>query len=366
MAYTGIGARVKSADRSNSILSTYYSGMRKLVFESTIRMIPDMPRGGKDVLIAGNVRSLLKPAETTLNFNALGTTDLTDTKVTLSPVAFQVKKPQTWAAIRLNDWFTDEWGTEPAEIVKNREFVTYMSESYGDGMVQDYERIKWMGDIAAATTPAGYLKVGVDLDDYTPLDGWWKQIFAGVTATTIQRETIAANTQLTLALQESTYTAALVYATLSGLYYKADQRLLYSEKHPPFFLLTDFMVRRLGEYYDSNMITAGFVSAAQAELYPGAALMFRGIPVYAMPVWDRFIVADTKSMEGGATTAVYYRHRALLTNNDNLILGEVQGPDTGMNSIRVEHVSGTTSAMFMGQAEADVKIGSHSFFVAAY
>lgn len=367
MAYTGIGARVKAADPSNSILDTFYLGLSRLKFDQTRRFIPNMPLAGKDVLIAGRTRSLLKPAETTLNFNALGTTDRTDTKVTLQPVAFELKKPQTWGAIFANDWFVDSWGSNPTYITQNTEFTSFMAGQYGPDMAQDYLRLMDLGDTAAATTPAGYLKVGVELTDYTPISGLWAQVIAAAGVTIDYVDMGTQNDQLTLALQDSTMTEAAVVAYMQAMLDKADSRLLYGEgDNAPYFLVTDFILRKLRAYYFNNQVTNGYVSAANGEQYPGADLMFQGIPVYAQFHWDRFIREDTKSLIGGATTACHLTHRMLLTNKANMLVGEVDGPGTGVDTVRVEHVTGTTSAMFMAGLQFDVKIGSHDFFVAAF
>ena len=188
-----------------------------------------------------------------------------------------------------------------------------------DAMLDDLWRMVWFGDEAAAhhaASPAGENYRSTDVQYYSMLDGFWKQIFAGVAISDpetwghIPRYTIAKNA-------EASYSAQLNLAegdwktVARQLLYQSDDRLR-DAGDDLVYLFSRTLFDNYREYKESKVLESSFAKEDK--------MFFDGryweIPIIAVPEWDRVIRSDFHD-----GTAYHLPHRAILTTLDNLAVG---------------------------------------------
>jgi hypothetical protein len=133
-----------------------------------------------------------------------------------------------------------------------------------------------LGDTSASLVSAGgNILATSDTKFFTPVDGFWKQAFAGVTASTTPRYTIDENVLTTKAAQVTLADDAGIKA-LRGMYKNAHANL--KAKADKFFVLTPELYYNYKDYLTTQPATNGGLTDAMINGI--AVLTFQGIPVY--------------------------------------------------------------------------------------
>lgn len=174
----------------------------------------------------------------------------------------------------------------------------------------------WFSDKAADTVAnGGVFANGTDVDLYNVFDGIFKQIMAEVGAGDANYVEIAANAGADYAAQALTGEDA--YNTLVAMRNAADERLL--ESGDAKFYVTRSVADKYRDHLRANTLGAGFIEIVEGGK---TQLLFDGIPVEVMYVWDRVI----KSVQDNGTKW-NLPHRALLTTPANIPVGTVSESD---------------------------------------
>lgn len=192
----------------------------------------------------------------------------------------------------------------------------FMEMVLKNGPKRDFHRIVWFNDTDAANvsdSPAGVITDGSSLTDYNLIDGIWKQLIAITVADSARKVTISKNAQATYADQlfNSTDTSNKVASTIfRDLFQKADPRL--KADAGKFILCT----RSLADQYENELESVS-VNSSFEMIMPGISMLRRkGIPIFAIDIWDDIIAAD---FDNGVS---YYKpHRAVLSTKANLMAG---------------------------------------------
>ena len=205
------------------------------------------------------------------------------------------------------------WGLKKGIARKDltsTDFEAYIMEVMSDAVADDVQRIGWFGDTAADTVANGGTIVNTsDPLDYNMVDGLWKQIFAEVVAGNTY--TIAANAQATFALQDSTLAADEALKVFRALLAaKADSRL--KTQAGKMIICTTSLFENWLTYKESQNFDRSFERQAMGF----SSDVFRGVPIFAYDLWDRWIRADFQD-----GTAYYLPHRAICTIQQNLQFG---------------------------------------------
>ena len=195
------------------------------------------------------------------------------------------------------------------------DFWMFLQERMTDTLIEEVYRIAWFSDTAAAVVPGGNLTAGTDPDYFNKLDGFWKQLFAIVTADA-DRRTLgidSRNGQGTFATQEfdATDTAnRVVTNTLQNMRYGSDFRLRGKEG------LQYIVTQSVADQYERELTDAN-ISFTTERLENGMTMLRSGgIEVIGFQFWDRII--RTYESDG---TVWYLPHRALLTVKTNTQIG---------------------------------------------
>ena len=168
-------------------------------------------------------------------------------------------------------------------------------------------RISWFSDTAIDNVAnGGVLTNGVAIKYFNPIDGHWKQIYAGVTANEINRVTINENgganynAQLTLG-------ATAAYDYLKSLYNTSDERLKTDEN--TYIALTPELYDNYAEMIEDKSLN---FSTEYVQKKNGM-LAFRGVPLKRISFWGRFI---KQYFDNGVTWDK--PHRAVMTVAENV------------------------------------------------
>jgi hypothetical protein len=142
----------------------------------------------------------------------------------------------------------------------------------------------WFGDKSAATIASGgTLSNTTDIDLFKPVNGLWKQIFAGVTAGDVVRATIAANTGTTYAAQELASGEALT--AMRKVYNQADSRL--KSNKDGIFIVT----QSIYDNFLDKLEDAGLNAVGQLAINDGV-MTYRGRKIVVADFMDRIINSD--------------------------------------------------------------------------
>lgn len=180
-----------------------------------------------------------------------------------------------------------------------------------DSMMKAVYRYAWFGDtaVAAAGAATAGLKSAANVKFYDAVDGLWKQIFAGVTATTIKKVAITENAQLTLALQ-LTLASDRAKLTLDAMYKNASIELQTNPTAK--FLLTG----ELWENYYQWLLSKGVVYDINLLQNGLQSLKYRGFDVINMnTIWDYDLQGDF--VDNTTNNAGYLPNRAVFTYAEN-------------------------------------------------
>lgn len=253
--------------------------------------------------------------------------------------------------------FLKEKGINYSDITQT-EIADFILEMMGDAAVEDVWRLAWFSDSTHTNVSAGsgteVITSGVDLTDYRILpSGFWKQIFAIVTADATRKTAIAANAEATFLLQDSVLTAAAANTLLAKIVTDADYRLQGASDKV--LLVTQSIMNKYMDYLESIAVPASF-----EKIEGGFSVMKRrGIDIIAINQWDRTIRTDFSN-----GTVWSLPHRAVLTTKRNLRIGM---DDSGaIGQFNVFHDPMTETNNFKGGYKIDAKIVEDYMVQAAY
>lgn len=189
-------------------------------------------------------------------------------------------------------------------------WAEYVMEVFEDAVSSDVQRVAWFADVDADDIAGGgVITNGVDIADYTQLDGFWKQIFA---AGGIPVTPIAANAGVSYVAQDTLADDA-AFLIFQGMFNAADSRLRQYKGNRPVLLVTESLFQNWINYKESRNLDMSFVR--QDEFFNTD--VYRGTKIISMDnVWDKYIRSD---FDNGVTWDL--PHRALLVTPDTLMLG---------------------------------------------
>ena len=227
--------------------------------------------------------------------------------------------PKRWEFLLAACW-TDLENTAAVYSLKTGKDVSDFSDSdymaiviqvLGDSLLDMMWRFTWFADTDAKNvTDSGLITDGVDTDHFTLIDGLWKQIYAqiGGTGASQRTATITENAATTYAAQALNpenvigYLQKVVMNAPLTLRRQTDKELLVTQS-----------------VYDAYQIA--LEGKGLSELYRNMvdgqpSLMYNGIPVQPLPVWDEMIAEYENT-----GTKLHDPHRILFTTKSTLAIG---------------------------------------------
>ena len=188
------------------------------------------------------------------------------------------------------------------------EQLAFLTDRITDAMYEDILLKTMFGDTAADVFPTGDLTPGTTTGLFTPFDGIWKQVLAGVTATTVYRYTITENAGASYVAQDNLASDRAILA-MRDLYNNADARLFKS--NPKFY-----MTRSLYNNYRDYLETQSLAFTVDRTEEGTTRDTYRGIEIIVREDWDRNIRAY---FDNGTTWLD--PHRIILTDPMNIPIG---------------------------------------------
>lgn len=275
------------------------------------------------------------------------------------------ERMKIWVAINEDDledtffvWLTKN-GVDRRNIEDLTEYYTqWVLEVFTEAAQTDAKRIAWFGDKdIKKVADGGVLSDSASVDDYNHINGFWKQIFAAVSAGKTPRVTISENAQ-------STYTDQLnlaqdaAYKILRDMFNKADSRLRQAPDKV-FFVSETLFQNRIDEK-ESKFSSVFEMIKRQDEDHNNSDDIFRGVPIISMDnIWDRYIQSD---FDNG--TKYDLPHRAVLTTVSNLVAGFDSAG--GIDDFRTYFDEESETVNFKGLYKFDAKHMLEYMTVAAY
>ncbi len=213
--------------------------------------------------------------------------------------------------------YTLESGTNIGDLTANDYLDEVIVPRLELAMMKMYIRLAFFGDKNATNVSGGgIIKNGVDTSYFTLINGIFKQLYAGVTAGTTKRVTIAANSEATIADQINAINSQAadvlddMIAAASPRLRQASDQVIYVTQS----FATGLESQLLKTYYGSELQWQSLFAGIRETTY-------RGIRIRVVPMFDEII----QSYEGNGT-AYNQPHRAIYTTERNLALG-VNGTD---------------------------------------
>lgn len=204
-------------------------------------------------------------------------------------------------------------------------FVSAKLEQYLKEAVQ---RLAFLGDTEIENVAdGGNLKDTVNVKFYNSVDGWWKQMVAGVVATTTPHTNIAANEEATKALQLSALTDAAAFAVIKGIYDKADDALKLDAN--AYIWATPAIYNGYKNYITSGEFANGGFSE---KIINGVSnVAYQGIPIYTDVFLGKLILNDFEVSDGASPAVMTYDfpHRAYMATPDVLPMATTNIDDFG-------------------------------------
>lgn len=268
-----------------------------------------------------------------------------------NPVSLETPVKQCYTDLE-NTFFvwTSANGLDRTKIETAVQFIITLLQ---DAVREDAQRIAWFGDTAIDDIGSGgTLALAAEIPNYNQYNGFWKQIFAGVTATTMKRVTITANGGANYAGQALAADAAM--NLFQSMVEDADTRL-FANGNMPIIRCTRSLLNNYKRTLRSKSTDASFMQIENGK----AQYYFDGVPIREYELWDRYIKAD---FDNG--TKWDLPHRAVLTTNQNLRLG-VDSADASSN-FEAEYQVKTKEVYIRNLHKADAKVIRDYLVMAAY
>jgi hypothetical protein len=231
-------------------------------------------------------------------------------------------------------------------------FATFALELMTSAAKEDLIRFAWFGDTEIdEVAEGGTLGDAADIAYYDIINGFWKQIFAGVAANKTVHITIDENAEANYNDQDN-LAADAAYKIFKGLMEKADKRLIGQPGKT--IICTDSLFQNWLAYKESKNLDLSFV---RMDKYFSTDI-YRGVKIVSFHAWDRHIRSD---FDNG--TKYNLPHRAILVDKPNLKIGIDSGVG-GITDFEVFYDKVTELNHFKGGYKVDVKL-IHEFMVAA-
>ena len=191
-----------------------------------------------------------------------------------------------------------------------------------ESMVQTIWRAIWFGDlnVAVAGAAAAGLVVAGNVKFYDYFDGLWEQIYDGVTATDIERYTIALNAQVTKPAQLTLAGDLAKDTYFEAIWALADARL---KSHPDRKM---YVSGEIWENYRQSLQSSGENFTIEYTTEGFRELKWNGVPVVNMEtIWD----LDTREdfIDNTTNNAYDNPNRIILTIPENMPLGTLNESD---------------------------------------
>lgn len=251
-----------------------------------------------------------------------------------TPTAKEISTSQkTWNPTRVRFWLQQcadsleetffVWGLNKGidrKDLTNTDYSEFLMQRIEEALVEDVMRIAWFNDkdheliadggrVTDALTATG-------LEDYTIIDGLWKQIYAIVGGDASRKTAIARNALTTYATQKFLAidtTNKVVMGIFADMVDNMDPRL-YATRGKG---LTIWCTSSVYKQYKKELESYGSLESAWIQIQEGVkSLSYDGIPVVPIDFWDRTIRADFDT-----TTAWYQPHRVVITVKENIPIG---------------------------------------------
>lgn len=228
-------------------------------------------------------------------------------------------EPKRWI-VKISECYSDleqtatvyamKTGTDVADLT-DTDYMAIVVEFLTQSLRDFYYRVAWFGDTTAENvSDGGQITNGLSLDYFSLIDGFWKQLTAGVTADSALGVTIAANAQTSKKAQFDNFTPEDAYNTLSAMYFNAPLEMRASGNMR--FLVT----QSVADKYQQYLMGQGIESQYKNLVDGVPSLSFAGIPIVPLMIWDKMI----QSYQNLGST-FYKPHRAVLIEKLNLAIG---------------------------------------------
>ena len=159
--------------------------------------------------------------------------------------------------------------------------VQILAQKLAEGLDESVRTLAWFGDKdAAIVASGGTISDTADVTLVNTVNGFWKQIFAGVTAGKIKRTTIGANTGSTYTAQELSAGEALT--SLRNAYNQADSRLKNSSDSQ------FYVTQSIYDNFLDRLEDAGLNAVGQLAINDGV-MSYRGKEIIVANDWDNHI-----------------------------------------------------------------------------
>lgn len=195
----------------------------------------------------------------------------------------------------------------------NTDYMNIVAEVLESAIYDFLWRVVWFSDTEAANvgTGDGVITAGTDVAFFNLIDGLFKQLDEQVTLNPAQGVTIAANSQNTKALQDSSLTPQLAYEAISNAYYALPLGARNSGQ------LQILVTRSVANKYEQYLSSVGSNELQYRNVVDGIArLYFNGVEVIPVDHWDMNI---RQYMDLGATW--YKPHRIVVVSKQNTMVG---------------------------------------------
>ncbi len=223
-----------------------------------------------------------------------------------------------------------------------------------EAMIENLHRLIWFGDTTMDIADEGsYLADAqvADLPYWTVLDGLWKQIFAGVTASDIPHVNVTLNEAVSKAAQ-FVIPAGFAIGIFRAMFGAADSRLRMAPDKKIF--VTDSIAQEWITYLETQSLAFSL-----AEVQDGISnLRYRGAEIVVRNDWDRHI----ENFDDG--TVYYFPHRALMTTPDNIPVGTMD--EESLTEVKSWFSQDDDVNYLQVQSRFDVKYLEGYMAVAAY
>lgn len=221
---------------------------------------------------------------------------------------------------------------------------------------RDLVRMIWL---SKSTITAVELTDPTQLKYYNQIDGLWPKLFAGVASGKVNRATIAKNAATTTAAQK--LTAAEALQALDDVY--AAQNIVLEQLPDDEKVL--FVSRSVFRAYRTYLTRNDKLESSFLSLQEGQEnLMYMGIPLVIVDVWDQYIMSDFAITTGG-NTAYTMPNRIVLTIKDNLQVAlDTEATDPAVMEVWYERYQEKWHSRL--KYKLDTQIGLEEYVVVGY
>lgn len=216
-------------------------------------------------------------------------------------------------------------------------------------------RLVWMGDknVAAATSNTAGLISSTNAKFFSPIDGFFAQIFAGVTAGTVTRVDISA-------LQSSdTITPANAYAKIQSVWAAADMRVRAAED--AIFYVSDSVFTALQMYLIEK--SQGFTLGDTFNGLPAFNLFGKKVVNMGF-VWDR--ISRKYFVNNTTSNATYLPHRIVFSTASNLAVATLNESETNGADVETWYSQDARQNKFAYGYTIDAVVLKNAFVTIAY